>query len=129
PGTYTLHAIADGVLGEAVMTNIVVLPDRTVDLGRLQWKPARHGRTLWEIGIADRSAAEFRHGDHYWQWGLYYEYTNDFPNDVQFVIGKSDFRKDWNYAQVPRSASQGTTWSISFNLTDVPAGTATLRLG
>jgi rhamnogalacturonan endolyase len=129
PGQYTLHAIADGVLGEAAQTNIVVLPGETVDLGRLQWKPARYGRQLWEIGTPNRSAEEFLHGDHYWQWGLYNQYTNDFPNDVHFVIGQSDPRKDWNYAQVPRSSTNGTTWSIAFNLTSAPQGRATLRLG
>jgi rhamnogalacturonan endolyase len=129
PGRYTLHAIADGVLGEAARTNITVLPGQTIDLGRLQWKPARYGRQLWEIGTPDRSAEEFLHGDHYWQWGLYYQYTNDFPNDVHFVIGQSDPRKDWNYAQVPRSSSEGTTWTIAFNLTNAPQGKATLRLG
>jgi rhamnogalacturonan endolyase len=129
PGTYTLHAIADGVLGGAAKANVTVRPGETVDLGRLQWKPARYGRQLWEIGIPNRSAEEFLHGDHYWQWGLYLRYTNDFPNDVNFVIGKSDYRKDWNYAQVPRGSREGTTWSIFFALPEAPRGRATLRMG
>lgn len=129
PGLYTLHIIADGILGEAVKTNVTVHSGETLDIGRLQWKPLRLGRQLWEIGIPNRSAEEFFHGDHYWQWGLYYQYPKDFPNDVNFVIGKSDYRRDWNYAQVPRSPSEGTIWSIRFNLTNAPQGRATLRLG
>lgn len=140
PGTYTLHVIADGVLGEAVQTNVVVKSGETVDLDRLQWTPLRFGRQLWEIGIPNRSGEEFRHGDHYWQWGLYLRYTNDFPTDVNFIVGKSDPRRDWNYAQLPRSTQEGSTWTVTFVLTNGPPGAgaresgafkgkATLRLG
>ena len=101
PGTYTLHAFADGVLGEYAKADIVVEPGKTIDLGSLEWKPVRYGRQLWEIGIPDRTAGEFLHGDHYYQWGLYNQYPKDFPNDVNFVIGKSDYRKDWNLMQLP----------------------------
>jgi rhamnogalacturonan endolyase len=128
PGTYTLHAIADGVLGELSKTGITVAAAKELDLGRLTWHPVRYGRQLWEIGIPNRSAEEFRHGDHYWQWGLYNKYAEEFPRDVNFVIGKSDYRKDWNYCQPPRGNGQGTTWSISFDLSEAPRGQATLRL-
>lgn len=30
-----------------------------VDIGELMYEPPRSGPTLWEIGIPDRSAAEF----------------------------------------------------------------------
>jgi rhamnogalacturonan endolyase len=129
PGIYTLHAIADGVLGEYAKTGVKVEAGKSVDLGRLEWLPVRWGQQVWEIGIPDRTAAEFFHGDHYWQWGLYNDYPKDFPNDVNFVIGKSDYRKDWNYCQCPRAdRPNGTTWSITFNLAYPPHGKATLRL-
>jgi rhamnogalacturonan endolyase len=131
PGTYTLHAFADGVLGEFSLANIAVAVSKTKDLGRLEWKPVRYGRQVWEIGIPNRSADEFRHGDHYWQWGLYNQYPKEFPNDVNFVIGKSDWRKDWNYCQPPRiedGRAKSTTWSITFDLPEAPRGQATLRL-
>lgn len=129
PGNYTLHVIADGVLGEGTWSNITVNTGAQMNLGKLKWRPEHFGKPLWEIGIPNRSAEEFRHGDHYWQWGLYNEYTNDFPHDVHFVIGKSNYRTDWNYAQVPRSPDTGTTWTIAFDLTNAPAGKATLRIG
>ncbi len=129
PGTYTLHAIADGVLGEFARTNITVTAGQSLNLGDLNWQPVRHGRQLWDIGVANRSAEEFRHGDHYWQWGLYNDYPKEFPNDVNFIIGKSDYHKDWNYAQVPRSRTNGTAWSVSFDLPAAPHGKATLRVG
>jgi rhamnogalacturonan endolyase len=75
---------------------------------------------------------------------------------VNFVVGKSDWRRDWNYVQPPRIDSQNvtavgeaeeengsanrprprpggrqardTTWAISFDLTAPARGQATLRL-
>ncbi|MEY4386537.1 MAG: hypothetical protein RLY20_1820 [Verrucomicrobiota bacterium] len=155
PGHYWLRAIADGVIGEFVRSNIVINPGFATDLGELRWQPVRYGRTVWEIGVPDRTAREFRHGDHYWQWGLYYKYVDEFPNDVNFIIGQSDWRKDWNYVQPPRISRksggpvmseedevegaqarrsspgdgvQPSTWSIRFNQANVVQGRATLRL-
>jgi rhamnogalacturonan endolyase len=130
PGIYTLHAIADGVLGEFTMTNLTVAAGKAVELGDLKWRPLRYGAQLWEIGVPDRSAEEFLHGDHYWQWGLYNEYPKDFPDDVNFIIGKSDYHRDWNYCQCPRAdRPEGTTWSVRFNLPEAPQGRGVLRLG
>ena len=132
PGKYVLYAFTDGVLGDFSRADVQVEAGKTVDLGVLIWTPVRYGRQLWDIGIPDRSAGEFRHGDHYWQWGLYNLYPEEFPNDVDFVIGKSDWRHDWNYVQPPRPNGNGgwtnTTWRIRFNLEQAVQGTATLRL-
>ena len=127
PGTFTLRAIADGILGEFRKANVAVAAGQVLDLGSLEWQPVRFGRQLWEIGIPNRSAEEFRHGDHFWAWGLYNDYPKEFPQDVSFVIGKSDWARDWNYAQPPRNG-QPTTWSITFALAEAPHGKATLRL-
>jgi rhamnogalacturonan endolyase len=127
PGKYTLYAFADGVLGEFRRADVSIAAGEKKDLGKFVWKPVRHGRQLWEIGVPDRSAAEFRHGDDYWHWGLYNDYAKEFPDDVHFVIGKSDVRKDWNYAQPPRDGKP-TTWSVTFELPEAPKGKATLRL-
>lgn len=135
PGKYTLHAIADGVLGEYVKADVTVEAGKSLNLEKLNWQPVRYGKQIWEVGIPDRTAGEFLHGDHYWQWGLYNQYPKDFPNDVNFVIGKSDYRKDWNLMQVPRARDETgkgkgdeTTWSITFDLPEKPRGRAILRL-
>ena len=139
PGKYTLHAIADGVLGEFAQTDIVVEAGKSLNLNKLEWKPVRFGRQLWEIGTANRSAEEFRHGDDYWHWGLYTLYPKEFPNDVNFTVGKSNPRTDWNYAEVPRlvepdgkggGKTTATTWTINFDLPTAPmSGKAILRIG
>jgi rhamnogalacturonan endolyase len=137
PGTYELHAIADGILGEFAETDIVVEAGKTLDLGKLKWKPVRYGRQLWEIGIPNRSGEEFFKGDDYFHWGWYLEYPKLFPNDVTYSIGKSDYRKDWFFEQVPhataedpagRGTGRPTTWTIGFPLIDAPQGRVTLRL-
>jgi rhamnogalacturonan endolyase len=132
PGTYELYAFNNGILGDYSKAEVTVEAGKTNDLGKLTWVPVRYGRQIWDIGIPNRSAEEFRHGDHYWTWGLYNLYPQEFPNDVNFVIGKSDYAKDWNYVQPPRQDASGnwtgTTWKIDFDMDKVPAGKATLRL-
>jgi len=132
PGNYTLYAFTDGVLGAFAKTDVHVEGGKTTDLGDLAWVPVRHGKQLWDIGIPNRSAEEFRHGDHYWQWGLYNLYPKEFPHDVDYVIGKSDYRTDWNYAQPPTpsgpKAWTDTTWKIRFNVDQAMKGKATLVL-
>jgi rhamnogalacturonan endolyase len=152
PGTYTLHAIADGVLGEFALSNVVVSPGGTLSLGEHVWTPVHHGRPVWDIGIPNRTAIEFRNGSRAWHWGTYLEYPVDFPDDVHFVIGQSDWRRDWNYVQPPtilnpdlpvpgeqdddampvralgRAEVRETTWSIEFDWSQPARGRATLRL-
>ena len=130
PGTYELHAIADGVLGEYSKASITIKAGGEVDLGKLVWVPVRHGKQLWQIGIPNRSASEFLRGDDHWHWGEYIEYAKLFPNDVNFTIGKSDFRKDWFIYQVPHDElandllghgqGRATPWKIDFNLAQAP---------
>jgi rhamnogalacturonan endolyase len=107
PGNYTLHAFADGVLGEFSRTDVTVEPGRTLDLGKLEWKPVRYGRQLWEIGYPDRTGDKFFKGDgpNYWLWGWNLRYALLFPNDITYTIGKSDYRKDWFFEEVPHATN------------------------
>ena len=121
PGTYVLRAFADGVLGEFQKDRVVVGPDKTLALGNLVWEPWRSGPTVWEIGVPDRSAAEFRNGDRYWIWGRHLEYRKQFPRGVDFTIGKSDWKKDWNLCQPLELDDSGrvlgdSTWKVRFDL-------------
>lgn len=138
PGNYTLHVLADGVLGDLSVSNIAVTAGRTLKLGKLTWQPVRYGRQLWDIGVPNRNASEFFEGDNYFHWGWYLEYAKFFPNDVNYVIGKSDFHHDWFLEEVPHNEDssntnairrgRSTAWSITFNLPEAPRGKATLRL-
>jgi rhamnogalacturonan endolyase len=130
-GVYVLHAFAEGVLGELVKAPITIAAGQTNPLGEIVWTPLRLGRQLWEIGVPDRTARKFRHGDHYWHWGLYQRYPSEFPHGVNFIIGQSDWRLDWNYVQPPQVHAAGvtaTTWSVSFDLPEDLHRRAVLRL-
>jgi rhamnogalacturonan endolyase len=107
PGTYTLHAFADGVLGEFVKADIAVAAGQSLDLGKLEWKPVRYGKQVWEIGYPDRTGGKFFKGDgqNYWLWGWCVRYGELFPNDITYTIGKSDYHKDWFFEQTPHSLS------------------------
>ena len=144
PGNYTFHAFADGVLGELAKADVTVTAGKPLDLGTIEWTPDRRGRQIWEIGIPNRTGAEFDKGDDYAHDGMFLVYAKLFPNDVNYVIGKSDYRKDWFFEQVPHSedptakpadynmrTGQGraTPWTVSFDLAQAPrAGKAHLRL-
>ena len=123
PGTYTLYAYAPGIIGEYRKDDVTVTASGEVDFGTINWTPPTHGKTLWQVGTPDRLAGEFRHGDEPRAYGLWANFTKDFPNGVNFIIGKSKERTDWNFAQFP-----GSTWNIQFDIKEKPAGKATLSL-
>ena len=138
-GTYELHAIADGVLGEYQKASVKVRAGGEVDLGRLEWTPVRYGVQVFQIGVPNRSASEFLHGNDHWHWGEYLAYSKLFPKDVDFTVGKSDWAKDWFIYQVPhaegddatgRGKGRATTWTVHFNMgREKPkSGNAVLRL-
>ena len=108
PGVYTLHAFADGVLGEFAQSNITVDAGQSLDLGKLEWKPVRYGKQVWEIGYPDRTGGKFYKGDgeNYWLWGWGVRYGDLFPNDITYTIGKSDYHKDWFFQQPPHALSE-----------------------
>jgi rhamnogalacturonan endolyase len=141
PGTYQLHAIADGVLGAYdAVANVTITAGQKLDLGTIEWKPVHYGQQIFQIGTPNRSAKEFYKGDDHWHWGMYIEYAKYFPNDVNFTVGKSDPAKDWYIYQVPhdidfkpdgRDQGRATPWTINFTMpADAPTtGKATLRFG
>ncbi|WP_367873299.1 polysaccharide lyase family protein [Luteolibacter sp. Populi] len=121
PGTYVLRAYADGVLGEFNREEVIVAPGKELALGTLPWQVERAGPVAWEIGVPDRSAREFRNGDRYWTWGHYLDFKKDFPKGVDFTIGKSDWKKDWNLCQPLMLDDKGgvtgdSVWKLRFDL-------------
>ncbi|MDP4290246.1 MAG: polysaccharide lyase family 4 protein [Bacteroidota bacterium] len=143
PGHYTLHAMADGVLGEYIVKDVVVEAGKPLNLGKMTWTPLRHGRQLWDIGIPNRSSSEFYGAEKHDDPEISIEYATLFPQDVNYTIGKSDFRKDWFFQHVPHnenpaakstpffgvsSPGRATPFTVIFNMPSAPKGKATLRL-
>nr|POF25722.1 rhamnogalacturonate lyase [Quercus suber] len=136
-----LYAWVPGVIGDYRNVAIITITSgRSTDVGNLVYEPPRDGPTLWEIGIPDRTAAEFyvpdpnllyinklyvnQPGCRFRQYGLWERYAEIYPDkDLVYTVGVSDYTKDWFYAQVTRKIAnkvyQGTTWQIKFNLHNV----------
>jgi len=95
------------MLGDFARADITVEAGKTLDLGKLEWKPVRYGKQLWEIGYPDRAADEFFKGDgaNYWLWGWNLRYALLFPNDLTYTVGKSDPQKDWFFEEVPHATN------------------------
>lgn len=91
-------------------------------LGELVYEPPRDGPTLWEIGVPDRTAAEFYIPDpnpmfvnklyvnssdnKYRQYGLWERYSELYPDeDMVYDVDVDDYSKDWFYMQVTRLVS------------------------
>jgi autotransporter-associated beta strand protein len=138
PGNYQLFSYVPGIWGELQISNIVVLPDQTNNLGVINWNPPHLSQRLWRIGTPDHSSAEFHLGNYRKQFGLWWRYLNDMgTNDINFVIGQSVESNDWYYAQcsvatTPQSYPNLTDhtqtngiywsphWNVLFNLTNLP---------
>jgi rhamnogalacturonan endolyase len=140
PGTYTLYTVVKGEFGEYRKDGVEVASNRTASLGPLTWQLPEHRKQLWQIGVPNRSADEFRNGQSH-QWGLWFNYPVDFPTDVHFIVGKSDYKTDWNYFQpaihtpgdpkqlkVPVS-TKPAVWTVQFPVNESYKGTAYLTIG
>ncbi|KAJ8765523.1 hypothetical protein K2173_014645 [Erythroxylum novogranatense] len=150
-GVYNFYAWVPGVIGDYKGDiKITVAPGSEFKLGLLIYEPPRNGPTIWEIGIPDRSAAEFfvpetyptlmnklynnRPTDKFRQYGLWERYSDLYPEgDLVYNVGTNDYFQDWFFAQVPRTKGnrtyKGTTWQINFDLGDLKrSGSYTLQL-
>ncbi|GFQ06127.1 rhamnogalacturonate lyase [Phtheirospermum japonicum] len=139
----SLFASVPGYIGDYKHTSdIIIAPGNTVVATNIVFESPRKGVTLWEIGIPDRSAAEFfipdpsptilihqysRPVEKFRQYGLWMRYTDYYPQaDLVYTIGKSDYTKDWFFAHVTRNLGNNqyvsTTWHIEFDLNNVNKG-------
>jgi rhamnogalacturonan endolyase len=132
PGSYTLYAFTNGAVGEFSKNTVLVTAGQTLALGDLEWDVPHHGTKIaWEIGVPDRSSREFKHGNDFYVPLLYKSFPKEFKNPLEYYVGKSDWTKDWNYAQsyyFDGSKMGPHIWRIHFNLDSAPEGKATLTL-
>ncbi|KAL4379165.1 hypothetical protein GQ457_02G015790 [Hibiscus cannabinus] len=141
PGEYNLYAWVHGFIGNYKLSlNITIQPaGHKIELGTLIYDPPRNGPTLWEIGVPDRTAAEFfipepyeqfmnsitkDDTDKFRQYGLWERYSDFYPEgDLVYTVGTSNYSRDWFFAHVPRKAGNNTyrptTWQIKYNLQEV----------
>ena len=125
--------------------SVTVTAGATNNLGPITWTPTRVGPTVFEIGYPDRTARKFRHGEDWWVgdigpspinpspvWDKFLEYPFDFPGGPNYTVGQSRWTTDWNYVQtaVGNNAGvfNGSTSTITFNLSAAPGGTASFYI-
>ena len=100
PGSYTLNAFATGVVGEFEMAGAMVKPGVN-PTGELVWEVPRVGKSIaWEIGIPDRRAAEFRHGNDYFHGYVWTELFEGMAKSAGLSRSANPIpATDWNFAQ------------------------------
>ncbi|WP_151729638.1 polysaccharide lyase family protein [Thermogemmatispora aurantia] len=123
PGSYSLYAWANGgsigdITDQYELDNVNVSGTST-NLGTLTWTPVRYSTLLWQIGTADRKAAEFRLGNLPRQYGLW----NQAPANLTYTIGSSTPANNWYYAQTAVG-----TWNVNFSLSQSYSGDAHLTV-
>ncbi|KAI3832433.1 hypothetical protein MKX03_020667 [Papaver bracteatum] len=143
-GEYNLYAWVPGFIGDYKYGNLITVKEgASIELDDdLVYEPPRNGTTLWEIGIPDRTAAEFfvpkvdpkyvnplyLEQDSFRQYGLWEQYSANYPKtDLVYTVNSSTYQEDWFYAHVTRKLGKkvynSTTWQIKFNLDSVDEGT------
>ncbi len=133
PGDYSLYAFVAGTPGELRVDGVSVEAGRKTDLGTLEWQPRTRGKTLWQIGTADRTAAEYLGGDRFREWGTHLEFSALFPTGVDFRIGESREDRDWFYQHCTVEVEDGqwlpVPWRVRFDLSEPMSGKAALTVG
>jgi rhamnogalacturonan endolyase len=132
-GTYNMYAFGPGAAGEMEKLNFVtVTGNATTSVGNVTWTPDRVAPTVWAIGIPDRTAKEFKHGNDWWvpgtypslDWAQFMDYKDEFPNDITYTVGQSNWATDWNFVQPYNVADSKQTiapeWKVRFNLSTAP---------
>jgi rhamnogalacturonan endolyase len=104
------------------------------------WTAESAGTELWRIGTPDRSSGDFRHGNERdttrtnrpKQYRLYWavhDFPKDFPDGVNFHVGRSNITRDFNYIHWSVFGGKGNsirpepyytnvnTWKVTFDAT------------
>ncbi|KAI3784339.1 hypothetical protein L1987_43437 [Smallanthus sonchifolius] len=150
PGCYHLYAWVPGYIGDYMYRSIIyVLQGSKIRMGVLVHKPPRNGPTIWEIGVPDRTAAEFyvpepnptlmnqlyasQRTESFRQYGLWDRYTDLYPDqDLVYTVGVSDYETNWFFTHANRNVGNKTyiptTWTVLFDLEYVIPGNYTIQL-
>jgi len=136
PAVYRLYAYSagtsttTGVVGEFEADPGALTAGATKNLGTLTWNVAHKGNSLvWEIGIPDRTAAEFKHGDEYAKPNLWGNFSNEFTNPLEYNIADGNWATALNFVHsVDNVGTAPWKWHLNFNLTAVISGTYWLTI-
>ena len=134
PGTYTLFAYKDGTTGEYRQETIVVTAATTTNLGNVNWViPRANGKIVFEVGVPNRTAAEYKFGDFdYCEGFVQDKFASTFTNPIEYNVEDRNWSTVLPYVQSGYFKTDGTTerwdWNINFTLTGTIPATGNAKL-
>ena len=137
PANYQLYAYSagtsqgTGAVGEFSTPLGSLTANTTKNLGTLTWSVPHSGTSLvWEIGIPDRTAAEFKHGDEYAKPNLWANFNTEFSNPLEYNVSDNNWATALNYVHSVDNVGLTSPWKwhINFNLSSVVSGTYYLTI-
>ncbi|KAF2131025.1 polysaccharide lyase family 4 protein [Dothidotthia symphoricarpi CBS 119687] len=99
-GKYRLTVYADAIFGDFIQDGILVSAGKTTTAS-VDWSQESAGNEIFRIGTPDKSSGEYRHGyapspdhpllteEYRLYWGAY-DFVKDFPEGVEFKVGRDD---------------------------------------
>ena len=131
-GEYDVFVWQAGRFGQVVERGIAVGAGASVTAGDLVWPAESARECVWQIGVPDRSAAEFGYADNFRQWALWDRIARDTHGKVSFTIGR-DGERQWPFEMAVTAAATGAwqapEWRVQFVNTGERRGKAMLFLG
>ena len=126
--TYTVTVWKEGYPGEVAKENVVVETALNTDVGTIVFEEYSNGKLAWRVGDADRTwlyDSEKNFG-----WEMLHYYALRFPNDVEFKVGESLPKYDWNYAQIRMDTARQTPvpFNIIWDMDEIPEGQPVLTV-
>ncbi len=134
PGTYTLFAYKDGTTGEYRQETVVVTAATTTNLGNVNWEiPRVNGKIVFEVGVPNRTAAEYKFGDFdYCEGFVQDKFASTFTNPIEYNVEDRNWSTVLPYVQSGYFKTDGTTerwdWNINFTLTGTIPATGNAKL-
>ncbi len=120
-GTYRLSVYRPRYFGDFQMDNVIVPAGTSYTLPAQVWTPPTFGQQIWQIGVPDRSSAEFMNGANFRNYGNYLLFPQQFPGGVDYVIGQSHAATNWNYTQYQvYNGTRLPDWKLQFTMTHAP---------
>lgn len=132
PGVYDLYAWGASRTGQFLRREVRITAGGTTELGEVSWLRPVGREVLWQIGDADRSAAEFAYGDDFRRWGLWDTIAAVHPDGVRFVVGQHHWRDlpfEMAVTQKDDLSWREPVWRIEFSCPELPTGRGVLTLG
>lgn len=134
PGTYTLFAYKDGTTGEYRQETVVVNTATTTNIGNINWAiPRANGKLIFEIGVPNRTAEEYKFGDFdYCEGFVENKFATTFTNPIEYNVEDKNWATALSYVHSGYFNTDGTRslwdWNVNFNLTGTIPTTGNAKL-